>query len=333
MKAMVLEAPRAAEEKPLELRQMAPPAPGPDQVRVKIEACGVCRTDLHIVEGELPPHKQPVVPGHQVVGRVDQIGAGVEAFQPGQRVGLAWLGRSCGRCRYCKQGKENLCNNATFTGYDVDGGFAEYAVADAAFAYKVPEGLPADQVAPLLCAGIIGYRAMKLADVERGKCVGMFGFGASAHVALQVARYWDCPVYVFTRGQTHRQVARQLGAAWVGSAGDDPPEKLNSAIMFAPAGELVPRALELLDRGGTLSLAGIYMSDVPAMQYEKHLYYERTIRSVTAATRQDGQELLDLADRIPIRTQVETFELEQANEVLIKLKHSQLKASGVLRVA
>jgi len=333
MKAMVLEAPRAAEEKPLKLRQMAPPAPGPDQVRVKIEACGVCRTDLHIVEGELPPHKQPVVPGHQVVGRVDQIGAGVEAFQPGQRVGLAWLGRSCRRCRYCKQGKENLCNNATFTGYDVDGGFAEYAVADAAFAYKVPEGLPADQVAPLLCAGIIGYRAMKLADVERGKCVGMFGFGASAHVALQVARYWDCPVYVFTRGQTHRQVARQLGAAWVGSAGDDPPEKLNSAIMFAPAGELVLRALELLDRGGTLSLAGIYMSDVPAMQYEKHLYYERTIRSVTAATRQDGQELLDLADRIPIRTQVETFELEQANEVLIKLKHSQLKASGVLRVA
>lgn len=329
---MVLDKTGLAEENRLALRELPDPHPAAGEVRLRIHVCGVCHTDLHVVEGDIPLPKLPLVPGHEIIGVVDEVGEGTTRFREGDTAGAAWLYSACGNCRFCKRGKENLCGSARFTGYSADGGFAEYVVVPEAFAYRVPQGLEHAHAAPLMCAGIIGFRALRLSDIEPGRRLGLYGFGASAHIAIQVARYWGCEVFVFTRSQEHRRLAGQLGAAWVGSAEDEPPTRLDSAIIFAPAGPLVPAALRVLEKGGTLALAGIHMSPIPEMPYEL-LYGERTIRSVANSTRADGEELLNLAAKIPIRTEVETFRLENANRVLQLLKHSRLRAAGVLEIA
>lgn len=326
-----MKAPKPAEERPLEMAELPNPEPGPGEVRVRVQACGVCRTDLHIVEGDLNLPKIPVVPGHQIVGVVDLVGRGVTRFLEGDRVGIPWLYDTCGECRFCRKGRENLCDRARFTGLHVDGGFAEYFLARADFAYPVPEGFPDLQAAPLLCAGVIGYRALRLSDVKPGERLGMYGFGASAHVTIQVARYWGCEVFAFTRSSEHRQLALKLGAAWAGGLEHELPVELDSAIIFAPAGPLVPLALRALRKGGTLALAGIYMTPIPQMDYQL-LYGERTVRSVANSTRKDAEDLLKLAAEIPIRTEVEVYPLEQANEVLLRLKRSEIQGAAVLRV-
>ena len=332
MKAMLLEFPAPVLENPLHLVDLPSPVPGPGQVLIRVSHCGVCHTDLHVVEGELPLERLPLIPGHQVVGRVEELGPGVQGLETGDRVGLAWLYHTCGACRFCREGRENLCEEAQFTGLHQDGGYAELTVAYADFVYPLPEGFPDPLAAPLLCAGIIGYRALRLSGIQPGGRLGLFGFGASAHIAIQVARYWGCEVLVFTRSLGPQELARQLGAAWAGQAQDTPPGKLDSAIIFAPAGNLVPPALKLLNRGGTLALAGIYMSPIPKLDYDQDLYYEKTVRSVTASTRQDGRELLDLAARIPLRPQVQVFPLEEANRALQLLKEGQIDGAGVLAV-
>lgn len=297
---------------------------------VRVSACGVCRTDLHIVEGELPPIRPSIVPGHQVVGRVERAGPGAHRFRPGDRVGIAWLRATCGACEACRAGRENLCERAEFTGYHADGGFADHAIVDERFAYAIPPVFGDAEAAPLLCAGIIGYRALKLAEVKPGGRLGIYGFGASAHVTLQVARARGIEVFVCTREESHRELARRLGAAWVGGTLEAMPARMNGAILFAPAGALVPVALQSLARGGTLALAGIYMSPVPPLDYARDLFYERTVRSVTANTRADGEELLTEAARIPIRTTTTTFPLEDANQALTLLKHGKFAGAGVL---
>lgn len=333
MKAMILEEPRPISEHPLRLTEVPVPEPGPEEILIRVKACGICHTDLHTVEGELPVHRRPLTIGHQVVGTVEGRGRRATKFEEGERVGLAWLGSTCGKCRYCVAGNENLCESAKFTGYDIDGGYAEYAVARDAFAYRIPEGFPDEEAAPLLCAGIIGYRALRLSEITLGGRLGLYGFGASAHVAIQVARHWGCEVYVFTRSRGHQELARRLGAVWTGRAELTPPAKLESAIIFAPAGELVLEALRVLDKGGTLALAGIYSTPIPQLDYTRHLYDERTIRSVTAATREDGEELLALAGAIPIRTEIERFPLAEANEALGQLKASAINGAGVLIIS
>jgi len=331
MRALVLTRQRPVEEGPLELTDLPVPEPGPGEVRVRVSACGVCHTDLHIVEGDLPLAKSPLVPGHQIVGRVDALGPGVEGLPRGARVGVAWLHRACGECRYCRQGRENLCARALFTGWQVDGGFAEYTVAPADFVYRLPEGPSDVQVAPLLCGGIIGYRALRLAGMGPGTRVGLYGFGASAHIAIQVAVHRGCRVYVFTRSPEHKRLARELGAVWVGEAQDRPPEPLDAAVIFAPVGWMVPEALESLDRGGVVVLGGIHMSPIPELPY-RLLYWERSVRSVANATRTDGVELLRLAAEIPIRTRVEVFPLEEANRALMLLKERKVNGAAVLEV-
>lgn len=334
MKAMVVHTPKPIADHPLTLIDLSTPEPRAGEVLVKIEVCGVCRTDLHVTEGDLPPHRSPVVPGHEAVGTVAKLGPGSgRLVKEGDRVGIAWLHASCGSCVYCQRGDENLCTHPRFTGYDENGGYAEYLTAPEDFVYPLPSGVPSVEVAPLLCAGIIGYRALRRSDVHPGQRLGLYGFGASAHIVIQVARYWGCEVYVATRGDKHRKLAQEMGAVWVGDATDTPPEKLHSAIIFAPAGELVPVALQALDRGGTLALAGIYMTDIPAMTYTTHLFYEHNIRSVTANTRQDGRELLQLAKDVPLHTHTEEFPLEKANEALWRLRHDQINGAAVLRVA
>jgi len=332
MRAMLLHQQQSIDTSPLQLESVPRPALEPGDVLIKVEACAICRTDLHVVEGDLPPAKMPIIPGHQVVGQVVERGAEASRFEIGDRVGIAWLRSTDGTCRFCRSGRENLCLDARFTGYMEDGGYAEYAAVREDFAYPIPAELEPIHAAPLLCAGIIGYRALKRSDVQPGRRLGIYGFGASAHVSIQVARHWGCEVYVATRGERHQALARAMGATWVGGAADSPPEKLDSAIIFAPAGELVPVALEALDRGGTLALAGIYMSQIPPLDYERDLFYERNIRSVTANTREDGEELLRLAAEIPIRTHTELFPLEEANEALQKLKHDGIQGAGVLVV-
>ena len=334
MKAMVVHAPRPIAERPLALVDLPTPEPHAGEVLIQVEVCGVCRTDLHVTEGDLPPHRSPVVPGHEAVGVVAKLGPGAgRSLKEGDRVGVAWLHASCGSCVYCRRNAENLCTNPRFTGYDENGGYAEYLTALEDFIYPLPPGVSSVQMAPLLCAGIIGYRALRRSDVRPGQRLGLYGFGASAHIVIQVARHWGCEVYVATRGDRHRQLAREMGAVWVGEATDTPPEKLHSAIIFAPAGELAPVALEALDRGGTLALAGIYMTDIPAMNYTKHLFYEHSIRSVTANTRQDGRELLQLGKDVPLHTHTEEFPLAKANEALWRLRHDQINGAAVLRVA
>jgi propanol-preferring alcohol dehydrogenase len=332
MRAMVLHHPAPIESSPLWERDLPIPEPADNEVRVRVEACGLCRTDLHVVEGELAPRHPTIIPGHQVVGRVDAFGPDAHRFRLGDRIGIAWLRYTDGTCRYCRAASENLCPRARFTGYDEDGGYAEYALIREDFAYALPAALDAAAATPLLCAGIIGYRALKRADVRPGCRLGLYGFGSSAHIAIQVARHWKCTVYVMTRDIRHQALARELGAAWAGPSDAKPPEPLDSAILFAPVGTLVPTALEALDMGGTLAVAGIYLTDIPKLNYQRHLFHEKTLRSVTANTRKDGEELLALATEIPLRPQTTLFPLSQANQALQMLKSDAIRGSGVLTV-
>ncbi len=329
---MVLEKPADVQAGPLALRDVPVPEPGPGQVRVRVQVCGVCRTDLHIVEGELPQAKRPVVPGHEVVGIVDQVGKGVSTVREGDRVGVAWLQETCGRCEFCRAGRENLCGQARFTGYHVDGGYAEYLLVPAVFAYPLPPALSDDETAPLLCAGIIGYRALRLSGVKPGQRLGLYGFGASAHITIQVARHWGCAVYVCSLRDQHRTLARELGAVWVGEATDMPPDKLHGAIIFAPAGDIVPPALRTLEKGGTVAIAGIHLTPIPAIDYDRDLFQERILRSVTANTRQDAVDLLREAAAIPIRPRTQRFRLEEANVALQALKAGNINGAGVLKI-
>jgi propanol-preferring alcohol dehydrogenase len=327
---MSLAGPAPIESAPLCCDSRPTPSPGPDEILVRVIACGVCRTDLHIVEGDLPLVRSPIVPGHQVVGRIEATGSSAHRFRIGDRVGIAWLRRTCGACAACRRGRENLCERSEFTGYHADGGFADYAVVPEGFAYAIPPLFGDAEAAPLLCAGIIGYRALKRSDVPPGGRLGIYGFGASAHVTLQVARARGCEVFVCTREASHRELARRLGATWVGDIGEAMPAKADGTILFAPVGDLVPVALRNLARGGTLALAGIYMTPVPPLDYERDLFYERSIRSVTANTRADGEELLAEAARIPIRPATTTFPLEDANRALALLKRGGFAGAGVL---
>jgi propanol-preferring alcohol dehydrogenase len=332
MRAMVLDAQGPIAGSPLALRDLPPPEPGFGEVRVRIRACAACRTDLHVIEGDLAPRRLPLIPGHQAVGVVEAAGPGTHRLRAGERVGLAWLRSTCGACRYCAAGRENLCPASTYTGWTHDGGYAEQAVVPEAFAYRIPDGLGDAEATPLLCAGIIGYRALRRSRVPRGGRLALWGFGSSAHVTIQVARHWDCRVYVVTRDPAHRALALSLGAAWAGPADEPLPEPVDAAILFAPAGDLVPRALRALERGGTLALAGIHMSAVPAMDYEPHLFWEKTVTSVTANTRQDGEDLLAEAARIPIVPRVQRYPLAEANRALQDLAADRVEGTAVLLV-
>ncbi|MEE8493135.1 MAG: zinc-dependent alcohol dehydrogenase family protein [Nitrospirales bacterium] len=330
MRAMVMDQPGAVASQPLVLRELAAPEAGPGQVRVRVRVCGICRTDLHVVEGELPPAKHPLIPGHQVVGIVDRVGPGVRAVKEGDRVGIAWLQETCNVCEFCISGRENLCLQARFTGYHVDGGYADYAVVPESFAYPIPSVFTDDEAAPLLCAGMIGFRALRLSEVKPGESLGLYGFGASAHLVIQIARHRGCSVSVCSQRKEHQALARELGAVWVGEATDIPPEPFHGAIIFAPAGELVPPALKALRRGGTLAIAGIHMSPIPQLDYDRELFGERTIRSVTANTKQDGLDLLREAASIPIRPHAQRFKLEEANTALQALKAGRIQGAGIL---
>jgi len=330
MRAMILEKPALVSTSPLNMVEAATLVPGPDQIAVKVSACGVCHTDLHTVEGDLLPPVLPLIPGHQVVGRVEGLGENATRFKVGDRVGIAWLHWTCGSCRFCSTGRENLCLEARFTGFHRNGGYSEFVCVPENFAYHLPENFSDLQTAPLLCAGIIGYRALKLSGLKAGMRLGLYGFGASAHITLQIARYMEMDVYVFSRGQRHRDMAEEMGAVWTGRVPDRPRDSLDGSIIFAPAGELVPPALETLDRGGTLVLGGIHMSSVPALEYERHLYYEKSLRSVTASTRRDGEEFFKLAAAVPVRTTVTTYPLSEANSALHHLKEGRIDGAAVL---
>lgn len=333
MKAMILEQEAEVTTNPLRLRNVDDPNPGSGQVRIKVQVCGICRTDLHVVEGELPRMTRPIIPGHQVVGIVDRVGTNVLSMKEGDRVGIAWLQQTCKGCEFCQMGRENLCPDATFTGYHVDGGYAEYAVVPEEFAYAIPTIFSDEEAAPLLCAGIIGYRALRRSQIQPGQRLGLFGFGASAHITIQIARHWGCSVYVFSHREEHRELGRTLGAEWVGHSTDTSPDPLHSAIIFAPVGELVPLALRAVGRGGTVAVAGIHMSSIPALDYDRDLFYERTLKSVTANTKQDGIELLSQAAAIPIRTHTQVFRLEDANVALQRLKAGHIVGAAVLKIA
>jgi alcohol dehydrogenase, propanol-preferring len=332
MRVCLLDTPAAIESRPLRYCEAPKPAPGPGELLIRVGACGICRTDLHVVEGELPARRSPVIPGHQAVGTVEDRGAGAERYRLGARVGVPWLYRTDGRCEYCRAGKENLCDNADFTGYTAHGGYAEYMVAPEDFVYPIPDQFSDEQAAPLLCAGIIGFRCLRHCELQPGGRLGLFGFGAAAHVAIQVARHWGLEVFAFTRNERHRKLARELGAVWAGGAADEPPSKLNGAILFAPAGELVPAALKTLKKGGVLVLGGIHMTAIPPLPYEL-LYHERVIRSVANNTRQDGHDFFEVAAEIPIHTQVQIFPLREANVALIALKHDAIHGAAVLQIA
>lgn len=331
MKAALLTTPSSIDDAPLRVTEVKRPEPSGDQVLVRVGACGVCRTDLHVVEGELPPRKSPVIPGHQAVGVIEGIGERVARFRGGERVGVPWLHRTCGSCEYCTSGKENLCESALFTGYTVDGGYAEYLLAPEGFVYPIPEGFGDLEAAPLLCAGIIGFRALRLSAIAPGQKLGLYGFGAAAHVAIQVARHWGVDVFALTRDARHQKLALELGAAWAGPATSEPPVRLDAAIIFAPAGELVVAALRVLKKGGTIALAGIHMSPIPPIDYSL-LYHERVIRSVANNTRQDGEEFLRIAAEISVRTQVQVYSLSEANAALRALKHDAVRGAAVLRL-
>ena len=332
MRAMVVRSQRPIAGSPLEVTDLKVPDPGPGEVRVRVRACATCRTDLHIIEGELPPRRLPIVPGHQVVGVVDAAGAGAMRFRPGDRAGIAWLRSTCGRCRFCTTGRENLCEESTYTGWTHDGGYAQYCCVPEAFAYAIPPAFDDADATPLLCAGIIGYRALKRSRATRGSRLLLYGFGSSAHITLQVARHWGCTVYVVTRDVHHQRLALDLGAEWAGGAGSGLPVKVDSAIVFAPAGDLVPLALQAVDKGGTVALAGIHMSDVPAMSYEPHLFWEKTLQSVTANTREDGEGLFREAALIPIRPHVQRYALADANRALADVAGNRMQGTAVLMV-
>ncbi len=320
-----------AEERPLRETVLPMPPPGPGEVAISVEACGVCRTDLHILEGEVPA-RLPLVPGHQAAGTVAAVGEGVAGFGAGDRVGVGWLASTCGQCRYCRGGRDNLCETATFTGRDRDGGYAEHMIAAAKWVYRLPAGFSAEEAAPLLCAGIIGYRSLKLSEIRPGGRLGLFGFGASAHLAIQVALGWKCQVFAFSREAIHRDLARTMGAVWAGDSFDDPGVALDAAVTFAPAGEIVPAALRRLGRGGTVAVNAIHMSPIPSFDYET-LYGERAVRSVMNYTRQDAEEFLSLAARLPVRAEVERFALADANEALLRVKRGEVRGAAVLRCA
>lgn len=326
MNAMILDTAHS----PLRLEhRMIVRRPGPHQVQIRIHACGVCRTDLHVIDGDLTHPKLPLVPGHEIVGTVTDIGAEVKAIGIGDRVGVPWLGWTCGECRFCRSGQENLCSRAQFTGYQIDGGYAEYTVADERFCFPIPAGFSDVEAAPLLCAGLIGYRALKMAG--NGPRLGLYGFGAAAHIAIQVALYRGQQVYAFTRPNDHegQAFARELGAAWAGGSDEFPPEPLDAAIIFAPIGELVPAALKATDKGGTVVCAGIHMSDIPSFPYSI-LWEERSLRSVANLTRQDGDEFLAMAAKIPVRTTTTSFPLTEANEALARLREGLIEGAAVL---
>ncbi len=327
MRAMVLDRPRA----PLRDAVLHDPTPGPGQVLIRVHACAVCRTDLHVVDGELTRPKLPLVPGHQIVGTVVEVGEGVESPSAGDRVGVPWLGWTCGECRFCRSGRENLCDRARFTGYDIDGGYAELTVADARYCFPIPEGFPDHEAAPLLCAGLIGYRSLQMTgDAER---LGFYGFGAAAHILLQVARHQGRRVFAFTKpGDTSSQsFARQLGAVWAGGTDEPAPETLDAAIIFAPAGDLVPLSLHAVDRGGVVVCAGIHMSDIPSFPYEI-LWGERTVRSVANLTRRDGEQFLALAPRVPVHSNVRVYPLSSANDALGDLRAGRIDGAAVIAI-
>ena len=330
MDAWVVDRPRPVDDSPLQRIEREVPDPASGQIRVQVRCCGVCRTDLHLVEGDLAPRRVQVTPGHEVVGVVDSLGPGAERFAVGDRVGVAWLGGTDGSCRFCRRGQENLCVSPTFTGWDVDGGYADACLVDEAYAYRLPDGIDDEQAAPLLCAGIIGYRALVCADVPPGGRLGLYGFGGSAHLTAQVALAQGLRVHVLTRGEQNQALARDLGADSVGGATDAPPEPLDGAIMFAPAGEFVPVALRALDRGGTLAMAGIWSSDIPALNYEETLFGERRLRSVTANTRHDGETFLALAERLGVRATTVSYPMSEAPKALADLKHGRFGGAAVL---
>lgn len=332
MRAWIVERPGPIDTGPLELVERPMPLPGPGQVRVKVRTCGVCRTDLHLAEGDLAPHSSGVTPGHEIVGVVDALGEGAHRFALGERIGIAWLATTCGICRFCRSGRENLCVSPSFTGWDHDGGFAEHAVVDERYAYTIPELFSDVDAAPLLCAGIIGYRALRRAAVPPYGRLGIYGFGASAHLAAQIAIHEGVAVHVLTRSTEAQALALELGAASARGATDPPPEPLDAAILFAPAGELVPVALEALERGGTLAVAGIYLSDIPVLRYEQDLFEERTLTSVTANTRRDGEELFAAASRLQIEVTTTPYPLEQADRALADLAHDRVRGAAVLVV-
>lgn len=334
MRAMVLHRPAPVSDSPLRLETFPDPEPAPDEALISVSACGVCRTDLHLVEGEIVPPAYPVVPGHQVVGRVEAVGDAVRDLEPGDRVGAAWVGRFDETCPYCREGRENLCENPTFTGFHRNGGYAERITAVAGYLHPIPDALGRDEdVAPLLCAGIIGYRALKQSGLRPGRSVALYGFGGAAHIALQTAVAWDCEVFVVSRTEASRGRARALGADWVGAPGEPFPHPVDHAVTFAPAGSVIPGAMENLRSGGTLSIAGIYLDRVPEMDYDRHLFRERAIVSTTANTREDARELLALAAEFAFTTDIEIVPLEEANDALIRLKEDALSAqAAVLRI-
>ncbi len=332
MRAWQVARPAPIDEHPLELVDLPVPEPGPGQVRIRVHACGVCRTDLHVAEGDLDVHRERVVPGHEVVGVVERLGPGATRFAPGDRVGVAWLAGTCGACRFCRRGAENLCPAAVFTGWDRDGGYAEATVADERYLYRLPEELSDHQAAPLLCAGIIGYRALRATRLPPGGRLGIYGFGGSAHLTAQIALAEGAEVYVATRSAAARTLATRLGASWVGGATEPPPDPLDAAVLFAPAGELVPAALAALDRGGTLAIAGIHLSDIPPLRYATHLFEERTLRSVTANTRADGEELLRLAPRLGVTATTTPYPFAEADAALRDLAGDRLVGAAVLQV-
>ncbi|MEU9886913.1 zinc-binding alcohol dehydrogenase family protein [Sphaerisporangium sp. NPDC051011] len=331
MSAWVVRRPGPMETRPLERVRLPVPEPGPGEVLVKVEVCAVCRTDLHLAEGDLPPKRPGTVPGHEVVGRVVARGPGA-GLPDGTRVGVAWLRQTCGRCRYCLRGLENLCPDSRYTGWDADGGYAEYTTAPEDYVYTLPEDRPAERLAPLLCAGIIGYRALARADLPPRGRLGVYGFGASAHLTAQVAIAQGASVHVLTRSLAARRLALELGAASAGGAYDPPPEPLESAILFAPVGDLVPVALAALDRGGTLAVAGIHLTDVPPLKYQDHLFYERGLRSVTANTREDGRTFLDLATRHPLSVTTTPYPFDRADQALADLAADRVNGAAVLHI-
>ncbi len=329
MRAQVLYRPAPADRRPLTLEERDPPEPAAGEVRVRVHACGCCRTDLHVIEGDLDLPVLPIVPGHQVVGLVDALGPGCTRLSVGDRVGVAWLHETDGVCQFCRRGEENLCERATFTGWTVDGGYADALTVPEAFAVQLPAELSDLEAAPLLCAGVIGYRALRRAEVEPGERVALLGFGASAHLALQVLRYWGCETVVLTRGEAHRALARELGATWVGEEAELPPQPCDRAVVFAPAGELVPVALQVVRAGGTVSLAGIHMSPIPSFDYSL-LWRERSLRSVANMTRRDAEEFMALAAAAPVRATFNTYPLEAASEALMAVAHDAVRGAAVL---
>ena len=333
MKAMVLNKQAPIETSPLVLTDLPDPTPGPGEVRIAVRCCAVCRTDLHVVEGDIHPPSFPIVPGHQIVGIVDQLGSGCRRLKTGTRIGVAWLRHTCGKCRFCTTGRENLCPYAKFTGFDANGGYAQYAVVPEDFAYELPETYDDITVSPLLCAGIIGYRAFVRCNLRPGGTLGIIGFGSSAHIIIQIARHRGHEVYVVSRSENHRQLAHELGATWFGSGAGNIPTPLDAVILFAPAGELVAPALASLDSGGVVSLAGIHMSPIPTLDYDKYLFRERDLHPVTANTRDDGRNLLAGAAAANVKPHTTTYVLQDANRALQDMKADRLAGTGVLKIS